>query len=237
MKKQLKKLLTLVVALVVVLSAVPVSAKTFSQTMEQQYIYLQPKIGCSKTIGWFHPKQKAKFTYNKKLGKMKATTKDPYGYYCYSFFPTKAGKTTLITSNLSSTDNYKTTSKEIVKYPFTILNYQNPISSVKLGNTTISGSKFNKTDKAYASYNSFSKKLQTLKVSPKKGWTVDSVQVVNKKGMVVKSFYAAFGDYKNAGKFTSAKFRAYSGKGNYILSISCRNKKTDACVKTQIIFR
>ena len=123
------------------------------------------------------------------------------------------------------------------RYPFIILNYQNPVSSSKLGNTRISGSRFNKTDKIYMSYNAYSKKTQTFKLTPKKGWIVDRVQIKDKKGFVTKSFYAAYGDYKHAGKFTSAKVRATGGKGNYILSIYTRNQKTNACVETQIVFK
>lgn len=237
MKKHFKKFLTLIVALVVVLSAVPVSAKTVTETMAKEYVYLQPRIGCSKIVGSFHPKQKVKFAYNKKIGKVKTTRKDLYGYYWYSFYPTKAGKTTVTTTYLNSYDSYKTTFKEIDKYPFIILNYQNPVSSSKLGNTRISGSRFNKTDKIYMSYNAYSKKNQTFKLTPKKGWIVDRVQIKDKKGFVTKSFYAAYGDYKHAGKFTSAKVRATGGKGNYILSIYTRNQKTNACVETQIVFK
>lgn len=87
------------------------------------------------------------------------------------------------------------------------------------------------------SYNAYSKKTQTFKLTPKKGWIVDRVQIKDKKGFVTKSFYAAYGDYKHAGKFTSAKVRATGGKGNYILSIYTRNQKTNACVETQIVFK
>ena len=86
-------------------------------------------------------------------------------------------------------------------------------------------------------YNSYSKKTQTLKITAKKGWVVDHVQIKDKKGIVNKSLYAAYGDYTHAGKFTSAKIRATGGKGNYILSIYTRNQKTDACVETQLVFK
>ncbi len=237
MKKHFKKFLALFAAMVMILSTVPVSAKTVTNTTPKEYVYLQPRIGVRKIVGSFHPKQKVKFAYNKNLGKVKAVQKDAYGYYWYYFYPTKAGKTIVTTTGLNSYDFYKTTFKEINKYPFVILNYQNPVSSIKIGNTTISGNRFNKTDKIYMNYNSYSKKTQTLKITAKKGWVVDHVQIKDKKGIVNKSLYAAYGDYTHAGKFTSAKIRATGGKGNYILSIYTRNQKTNACVETQLVFK
>lgn len=53
------------------------------------------------------------------------------------------------------------------------LKYKNPISSLKLGSTTIKGSKFDKKDCITLSYKKYANKNLKIKVVPKKGWGVN----------------------------------------------------------------
>ena len=54
------------------------------------------------------------------------------------------------------------------KFYFNVVNYKNPVSSIKLGKTTIKGNKFNKTDKLSLSYSKYAKQSNSLKIVPKK---------------------------------------------------------------------
>lgn len=237
MKKHLKKLLTLTVALIVVLSAVPVSAKTVTNVTPRQNVYVQPHISHGIPVASFHPRQKAKFSYNQKLGTIKSYNKDFYGYYFYAFYPKKTGKTTIVTTSLNRYGTSDKTFTEVDKHPFTILSYQNPVSSIKLGTHTISGSRFSKTDMVYTNYNLFSKKTQTLKVTPKKGWVVAGIDVINAKGKFTKGLCHNGPDKKYINKSVSAKFRATGGKKQYNLLIQFYNPKTGANIYSQVVFK
>ena len=105
-----------------------------------------------------------------KLGDIKVTSIGHDGYYYYHFFPKKTGKTTITTK--SKYDN----SKRII----TIRKYNNPVSSIKIGSTTVKGSKFNKTDRRYLSYDKYVKQKNQLIITPKKGWEVNRIRTLNR---------------------------------------------------------
>lgn len=218
MKKQFKKLAVLVSVLALVLSAIPVSAK--AQTHPRLYLYKQVRIeDMSVTLGWFQPSMdKVKFSQARKIGTVKAVLKDSYGYTCYKFIPKKAGKTVV-------TIKYRSGSSSVTeKQPFTVLKYTNPVSSVKLGNTEIAGSKFNKKDKINLSYAKFSKQNNALTVTAKKGWTYNGATIVNKKGKLLS------GTSVNSVK-------AKGGKGNYVLKLCFTNDKNQGRVYTEVVFK
>ena len=218
MKKQFKKLAVLVSVLALVLSAVPVSAK--AQKLPRLYLYKQVRIeDMSVTLGWFQPSMdKVKFSQSKKIGTVKATLKDSYGYTCYKFIPKKAGKTVV-------TVKYRSGSSSVTdKQPFTALKYTNPVSSIKLGNTEIAGSKFNKTDKINLSYAKFSKQNSAITVTAKKGWTYKGATIVNKKGKQISSTGVS-------------SVKAKGGKGNYVLKLCFTNDKNQGMVYTEVVFR
>ena len=144
MKKYFKKFTVMVIALTMILaSSVSVFANTLKQTA-----YTQIHLETGYILGSYHPKKDpVKFSMTQKLGDIKVTHIGYDGYYYYEFFPKKTGKTTITTK--SKYDN----SKRII----TIRKYNNPVSSIKIGSTTVKGSKFNKTDRLYLSYDKYVK--------------------------------------------------------------------------------
>lgn len=113
-----------------------------------------------------------------KLGTVKSTKRSD-GYTWYYFYPAKAGNTTI---TVVAKDKLSGSKAETTKYPFTILKYQNPVSSVKIRNTNISGNKLNKTDRLYLSYSKYSRQNNTLKITAKKGWALRSLVAFDKSG-------------------------------------------------------
>lgn len=215
MKKYLKKVTAIVIALTMIMaSSVSVFANTLKQTA-----YTQIHLETGYILGSYHPKKDpAKFSMTKELGKIKITSIGHDGYYYYHFFPKKTGKTTITTK--SKYDN----SKRI----FTIRKYENPVSSIKIKNTTVKGNKFNKTDRIYLSYDKYVKQKNPLAITPKKGWEVSDIRTLNKSG---KKVYQTFSPYdKN-------KIKPTGGKGNYKLSIEFRNMKTGGRITEEIVFK
>lgn len=220
MKKYVQKLTAVLVVLVMVLASVPVSAQSTS-TAPKRSAYAQIKVQKSYILGSYHPdKTTVKITQSKKLGTIKSTRHSD-GYDWYYFYPIKAGNTTI---TVTSKDKASGSKAEIIKYPFTILKYQNPISSVKIGSTTISGNKFNKTDRIYLSYSKYSKQNNVLKIAPKKGWALRSLNAFDKSGnqLTIEEL---------------KKFKAFGGKGNYILKAEFYNNKSQASELIEIVFK
>lgn len=110
MKKEFKKLAVLVAILAMVLSAIPVSAK--AQANPRITLYKQVRLeNMSVTLGWFQPSaDNVKFSQSKKIGTVKAMSKDAYGYSVYKFTPKKAGKT-VVTVKYKSDGVYVTEKK------------------------------------------------------------------------------------------------------------------------------
>ena len=80
------------------------------------------------------------------------------------------------TANLKVKVGKKTyTSKVIVK------TYENPLTSVKVGKTTIKGSTFNKNNIANIKYSKFANKKTAIKFNAKKGWKITVVAYGEKK--------------------------------------------------------
>ena len=227
MRKYMKRLMVLAAVLVMAVSAVPVSAENI--TYGKAYVYLQKQVKNKADridIGMYHPK-KDTFTYNKSMATVKAYASSSWGgYKYYAFYPKKAGKTTLTIKCKSEATFIKGT----LKYPFVILNYTNPVAAVRLGGSLVPGSKFNNTDRITVNYNKFSKKTNTFKFVPKKGWTVWSVEAVNKAGKTVDDVYIRFSKNKKS-------FKAKGGKGNYTLRIRLQNNKTMAYEYVEIAFK
>ena len=90
MKKEFKKLAVLVAILAMVLSAIPVSAK--AQANPRITLYKQVRLeNMSVTLGWFQPSaDNVKFSQSKKIGTVKAMSKDAYGYSVYKFTPNRS---------------------------------------------------------------------------------------------------------------------------------------------------
>ena len=153
-----------------------------------------------------------------KLGDIKVTSIGHDGYYYYEFFPKKTGKTTITTK--SKYDN----SKRII----TIRKYNNPVSSIKIGSTTVKGSKFNKTDRRYLSYDKYVKQKNQLIITPKKGWEVNRIRTLNRSGSK---------EYQSLSIFDKNSIKPTGGKGNYKLSIEFMNTKTHGRITEEIVFK
>lgn len=176
MKKTMKKLIALVAVFAMLLTTVPAFAAG------QSCIYGEDKVSAV-----FYPNQKMYDQYfgyvgytkkiqvnssNAKVGTCIAK-KDPNGYSLY-FRAKKTGTTTLTVKAGNETKKIKAV----------VANYTNPVASIKLGNTTVSGSRFNKTSKTNVSYYSkFANKKVKVTAVAKKGWKVKNLEYLKKGWM------------------------------------------------------
>ena len=216
MKFNLKKTAVLFLSLVMILVS---STQVFAMDVLEQHAYLQVHVKTGYILGSYHPKKDpAKFSMSKKLGIIKDTSVGKDGYHYYYFFPEKTGKTSITTK--AKYEN----SKRI----FTITKYVNPVSSLKIGNTNVKGSKFNKTDRIYLSYNKYAKQKNQLVITPKKGWEVCSINVLNKSGNKT---------YQSLSPFDKNSIKPVGGKGNYKLSIVFLNSANGGRITEEIVFK
>lgn len=210
MKKNFKKLLALTLVFIMVLIPVQVSAKTL---IPERVIYLPVHTGVVENIGFYPPDKKPKITLsNKKIGTIKKSVND-IGFISFDFVPKKAGKT-LVTMKITEGTS---------KFYFKVVNYKNPVSSIKLGKTTIKGNKFNKTDKLSLSYSKYAKQSDSLKIVPKKGWRVRGFYSLDKKG---ETTY-----------YSGNKFKPIGGKGNCTLRIVFASVNVNAQTYIDIDFK
>ena len=129
---------------------------------EKQYFYLSNTSQTSISLGIHDSDEDYKVTVaNKKIATIQKKPYNEYGRkaYIYYLVPKKPGKT--MTTLKNSYGTFK-------GYCY-FLKYTNPISSMKLGNTTIKGSKFDKKDCITLSYKKYANKNLKLKAVPKKG--------------------------------------------------------------------
>ena len=111
----------------------------------------------------------------------------------------------------------------------TIRKYNNPVSSIKIGSTTVKGSKFNKTDRLYLSYDKYVKQKNQLIITPKKGWEVNQIRTLNRSGSK---------EYQSLSIFDKNSIKPTGGKGNYKLSIEFRNTKINGGrITEEIVFK
>ena len=220
MKKYFKKLTAILVVLVMLLASVPASAQTTS-TAQKRSVYSQVNVQKGYILGSYNlNKTSVKITQSRKLGTVKSTKRSD-GYTWYYFYPAKAGNTTI---TVVAKDKLSGSKAETTKYPFTIVKYQNPVSSVKIRNTNISGNKLNKTDRLYLSYSKYSRQNNTLKITAKKGWALRSLVAFDKSG-----------NQLNIEEIK--KFKAFGGKGNYILKAEFFNEKRQTSELIEIVFK
>lgn len=162
MKKNLKKAVVLLLALVMALTPVQAFA------VEKRYFYLSNTSQTRISMGAHDLDTNYQvIVANKKsatVQKVRYTVEDhgSDGYYYY-LLPKKPEKPkiTIKTTEGSGLLNWQ------------FLKYKNPISSLKLGSTTIKGSKFDKKDCITLSYKKYANKNLKIKVVPKKGWGVN----------------------------------------------------------------
>lgn len=205
MKKTMKKLIALVTVFVMLLTVIPVFAAG------QYCIY-----GDDTVSAVFYPNQKMYNQYFGNVGSEKKiqvkssnskvgvciTEKYEYGYNLY--FKAKRPGTTTLTIKVGN---------ETKKVKAIVANYTNPVSSIELGNTKISGSKFNKADKITTSYAKYANKKVKINVTGKKGWKVLYVDYLKK------------GWRKTERVKNGAKLPVNGGTG-YIVMVTLENEKT-----------
>lgn len=85
---------------------------------------------------------------------------------------------------------------------FTITKYVNPVSSIKIGNTLV--------------------------ITPKKGWEVCSICVLNKSGSKT---------YQSLSPFDKNSIKPIGGKGNHKLSIEFLNSVNGGMITEEIVFK
>lgn len=225
MKKTLKKFVALVAVLAMVITAVPVWAAydSASSTWVADSIagYLPAKNKNEPlNLATTRAKKISVKLANPKIGKI--TTEDAGFMKIFRFVPKSAGKSVITTK----------VGKKTFKTKVTVYNYTNPISSIKIGNTVISGNKFAKTDKIYLSYDKYAGKEINIKFNTKKGWYTGMITLTDKKGNTLP--YNILQE-EDDGVFNGMK--VYGGKGNYIANIMFENSKNKGSETLSIVFR
>lgn len=210
-------IIALVMAMTMLLTAMPVSAKTTKKTSSASIVISATvkKTPEAVFLGSTLKKEgKANVkTTNKSAG---AVTRKKIGVlYAYYFTPKKTGKTTITL----------TTKKQIIKRKITVAKYQNPVSVIQIGGNIINGSKYNKTDRMYLKYSSYKNRPWTFRVIPKPGYKLSYLCAKNKAGAEVA--------YINA----NDKIYPKGGAGNYILEMRFQNMRTNVTYNTEIVFK
>ena len=152
MKKFLKQILTITLSVMMILAAIPVQAAAPS--------YLTK----SKTITLYTGKTARLMMYQKTWLGFFASGVDKVSAEYGSIYaaPKKTGKTVI-----TATDG-KITKKCTLK----VKKYKNPVASVKVGNKTVPGSKFDADAYRVLNYSQFANKRKKITFNLKKGWSV-----------------------------------------------------------------
>lgn len=176
MKKRMKKLVALMMAVLMVLSLVMVAPTGASKVQAASDIYFNPYSGTKFT---YKPGDNYSQYYsvlsivgcNKKseITSVKSSNKDfkvekKDGYLCV-YFGDKAGKTTISCKVKGKT----------IKTSYQVVKYSNPVKTFKIG-TKCYKSKFNSTDE-FKNGAKFSNKKVSIKAAS--GWKITSVYVYN----------------------------------------------------------
>lgn len=199
MKKEIKKLITLVAVFAVLLMAVPVFAG------EPEAIYAENQVSAVN-----YPNKQINDTYLAYVAsvkKVKITTsnsktgtcisyKAPKGYSIY--FKAKSAGTTTVTIKAG---------KIMKKIKVTVRNYVNPLASVKVGNTTVSGSRYKKSNEVDLNYAKYAGKKINIRFKAAKGWKVKQVEYAEKSFM------------KSAASENGAKFFIRGGNRYLVLAV------------------
>ena len=165
MKKVLKQILTLSLIFIMVLSALPVQAANSESSLTKQIVTLYP--GKSNKITLFNSRYLNLGNIDTRNNSVSVTVRNPAiakveannsGVFAY---PKKVGKT-LVTVKAGNITR---------KCALTVKEYVNPVTSVKVGNTTISGKKFDTDPYRVISYSKFANKKAKVTFNLKKGWS------------------------------------------------------------------
>lgn len=204
MKKIYKRLFAVMITLMLLLTAVPAYAKSDTikvPTTLKLTLYSSRDTTSAmgpRNIGWLC-KIRGKATKLASSNKSVATlSQSSSGGYSFLYvYPKKAGTTTV---------SFKVNSKTY-KTKVTVRKYTNAISSVKIGKTTLSSSKFNTSSVCNLSYSKFANKKSTVTIKLKKGWKLVNGFCYSQKGWRKRS------NFYKSGKAITVK----GGKGFCIM--------------------
>lgn len=199
MNKKIKKLIVLVTVFATLLTAVPVfAAQPVSITAGDQVsiVHYPNKQENDEYLAYVSSTNKVKVTVgNPKIG-TGVLYKESRG--CVVYFKAKKSGTTTVTVKAG---------KVTKKIEVTVRNYVNPLASVKVGNITVSGSKYNKSNEVDFNYAKYAGKKVNITFKAAKGWKVKQVEYAEKKAM------------KSARSKNGAKFSIRGGNRYRVLAL------------------
>ena len=224
MKKTMKKLVVLVAIFAMLITAIPVSAANDAAThtwVTDKLVGYVPVKSDAKQLSLATTKAKnvSVKVANPKIGKI--VYEDLTFMKLIHFVPKRAGKTVVTTK----------VGKKTFKTNVTVYKYTDPISSVKVGDTTISGSKFAKTDRIYLDYDKYAGKTINLKFNTKKDWYCCYIELKDKDGNDIPNLIKQ----KEGGSFKGVY--VHGGKGNFICNIVFENMKNKGVETLSIVFK
>ena len=217
MKKTLKKLITIVVAMAMIVAmAVPAFAYGESvKVYKKQSVTLYPAqsaknrfISNSWVIGYVGNKKATVKSSNPKVASVETYAE------CIIETAKKAGKTTISVK----ADN------KTYKCALTVSKYTNPVASVKIGNKTVSGKKFNNSAVLTAKYSQYAGKKTAVKFNLKKGWKLQFVEYAKKT-------WQRSEEMKNGGKVS------VSGGSGFEVIAGVKNTKTGQMETVVVYFK
>lgn len=191
---------------------------TGGRTNKMRYLYLVPS------------KVKALKSSKKSVATVTQSKDGTNGYYIRMNLK-KAGTTTVSFKYKSKT--YKT--KVIVK------KYVNPVSSIKIGNTTLPSSKFKTGTGVSLKYSKFANKKVKVTINLKPGWETDSGSSIrNANGTLVPipgfSYIQKGWRTSRTALWDNSTIKIKGGKG-FTINIRAKNTKTGQGVTFPIVFK
>ena len=167
MKKILKQILTFSLIFIMVLSAVPVQAGVPEYFGGKKTVTLytgrtvkNPAVNYFFTNPWIGFFEKAGENVTSIRSSNPSVAEASFDYSSINVTPKKAGKTVITAKG----------GNKIRKCNLTVRKYTNPVVSVKIGNTSISGKRFDKEAYRVIPYSKFAKKKVKVTFNLKKGW-------------------------------------------------------------------
>lgn len=216
MNKKIKKMIALVTVFVSLLMVVPTfAAQPVRITAGDQVsiVHYPNKQESDEYLAYVSSTNKVKVTVaNPKIG-TGILYKESRG--CVVYFKAKKSGTTTVTIKAGKVSK---------KIEVTVRNYANPLASVKVGNITVSGSKYNKSNEVDLNYVKYAGKKINITFKAAKGWKVKQVDYAEKTFM------------KSAKSKNGAKFSIRGGNRYRVLALM-ENKNTGETELIYVIFK
>lgn len=216
MKKKFRKILGLLLVLTVLFTALPVSAAQVNIYVPSEInvtLYPSKDSKNSESLCSAPGKVTSLKTSDKSIVTL-TTKKFGNGETLINLVPHKKGTTTV---------SFKYKGK-VYRTRVTVEKYTSPVKSIKIGNATISGSKFKSSSKLTLSYAKYGNKKAKVNITPAKGWKIEGFGYWQ-KGWMKSDFY-------QNGKIVSIK----GGKGCELFFFAT-NSKTGCSEDITITFK